>query len=46
MYIPKNALMQLNEIRPGIVFELVGQEGPVHAPTFTMQVEVKVLYTL
>ncbi|XP_022088408.1 double-stranded RNA-specific editase 1-like isoform X2 [Acanthaster planci] len=37
---PKNALMQLNEIKPGLVFKLVTQEGPVHAPSFTVEVEV------
>ena len=37
---PKNALMQLNEIKPGLGFILTGQTGPVHAPTFTMTVEV------
>ncbi|XP_064644434.1 double-stranded RNA-specific editase 1-like isoform X2 [Lineus longissimus] len=38
--LPKNALMQLNEIKPGLVFKMVTQSGPVHAPTFTMSVEV------
>ncbi|XP_050407486.1 double-stranded RNA-specific editase 1 isoform X2 [Patella vulgata] len=37
---PKNALMQLNEIKPGLEFQFVSQTGPVHAPTFTMSVEV------
>ncbi|CAI9725040.1 double-stranded RNA-specific editase 1 isoform X2 [Octopus vulgaris] len=38
--LPKNALMQLNEIKPGLEFQLMGQTGPVHAPTFNMKVEV------
>lgn len=37
---PKNALMHLNEMKPGLQFVLKGQTGPVHAPTFTMAVEV------
>ncbi|XP_038058159.1 double-stranded RNA-specific editase 1-like [Patiria miniata] len=37
---PKNALMQLNEIKPGLVFKPALQEGPVHAPNFTVEVEV------
>ena len=38
--LPKNALMQLNEIKPGLQYKLETQAGPVHAPTFTMSVEV------
>ena len=38
--LPKNALMQLNEIKPGLVFQLVSQSGPVHTPIFCMKVEV------
>jgi double stranded RNA-specific editase B len=37
---PKNALMQLNEIKPGLEFKFESQTGPVHAPIFTMSVEV------
>jgi len=37
---PKNALIQLNEMKPGLVWELLGQEGAVHEPTFIMQVQV------
>ncbi|XP_076437399.1 LOW QUALITY PROTEIN: double-stranded RNA-specific editase 1-like [Babylonia areolata] len=37
---PKNALMQLNEIKPGLEFRFESQTGPVHAPVFTMSVEV------
>ncbi|ESO86787.1 hypothetical protein LOTGIDRAFT_128560 [Lottia gigantea] len=37
---PKNALMQLNEIKPGLEYQFVSQTGPVHAPTFIMSVEV------
>ncbi|XP_078465159.1 double-stranded RNA-specific editase 1-like isoform X2 [Lampetra planeri] len=38
--LPKNALMHLNEIQPGLQFTLVSQTGPVHAPCFIMAVEV------
>ena len=38
--LPKNALMQLNEIKPGLTFKPISQSGPVHAPTFVMSVEV------
>ena len=37
---PKNALMQLNELKPGIQYTFVSQTGQVHAPVFTMSVEV------
>lgn len=37
---PKNALMQLNEIKPGLQYRLLSQTGPVHAPVFAMTVEV------
>ena len=37
---PKNALMQLNEIKPGLEFRFEAQTGPVHAPVFTMSVDV------
>uniref|UniRef100_A0A8C9JEU3 Adenosine deaminase RNA specific B1 n=1 Tax=Panthera tigris altaica TaxID=74533 RepID=A0A8C9JEU3_PANTA len=35
-----NALMQLNEIKPGLQYALLSQTGPVHAPLFVMSVEV------
>lgn len=38
--LPKNALMQLNEIKPGLQYKLFSQTGPVHAPVFEMTVEV------
>uniref|UniRef100_A0A673NFA2 Spermatid perinuclear RNA-binding protein n=1 Tax=Sinocyclocheilus rhinocerous TaxID=307959 RepID=A0A673NFA2_9TELE len=37
---PMNALMRLNQIRPGLQFKLLSQSGPVHAPVFTMSVDV------
>ena len=37
---PKNALMHLNKLKPGLQFKLVSQTGPVHAPIFSMSVEV------
>nr|XP_015813286.2 double-stranded RNA-specific editase 1 isoform X1 [Nothobranchius furzeri] len=36
----KNALVQLNEIRPGLQYKLLSQTGPIHAPVFVMTVEV------
>ncbi|XP_016149010.1 double-stranded RNA-specific editase 1-like [Sinocyclocheilus grahami] len=38
--LPKNALMQLNEIKPGLQYKMLSQTGPVHAPVFVMTVEV------
>lgn len=38
--LPKNALMQLNEIKPGLQYKLMSQTGPVHAPVFIMMIEV------
>ncbi|XP_021373923.1 double-stranded RNA-specific editase 1-like isoform X2 [Mizuhopecten yessoensis] len=38
--VQKNALMQLNELKPGLEFRFVSQTGPVHAPMFIMSVEV------
>ncbi|XP_041824473.1 double-stranded RNA-specific editase B2 [Melanotaenia boesemani] len=37
---PKNALVQLNELRPGLQYRVVSQTGPVHAPLFSIAVEV------
>ncbi|TRZ01512.1 hypothetical protein DNTS_020237 [Danionella cerebrum] len=37
---PKNALVQLNELRPGLQYRMVSQTGPVHAPLFAIAVEV------
>lgn len=33
----------LNELRQGLVYNLEAQTGPVHAPIFTMTVEVILL---
>ncbi|XP_028912443.1 interleukin enhancer-binding factor 3-like isoform X3 [Ornithorhynchus anatinus] len=35
-----NALMKLNQLKPGLQYKLVSQTGPVHAPIFTMSLEV------
>lgn len=40
---PKNTVAMLNELRQGLVYHLESQVGPVHAPIFTMTVEVSVL---
>lgn len=37
---PKNALVQLHELRPGLQYKMVSQTGPVHAPVFAVAVEV------
>ncbi|XP_059039670.1 double-stranded RNA-specific editase B2 [Mustela lutreola] len=37
---PKNALVQLHDLRPGLQFRTVSQTGPVHAPVFAVAVEV------
>ena len=36
----KNAVMQLNEVKPGVEFKFVSQTGPVHSPVFKMEVEI------
>lgn len=41
---PKNTVAMLNELRQGLVYTLEGQSGPVHAPIFTMTVEVMQIY--
>ncbi|KAM6965263.1 spermatid perinuclear RNA-binding protein-like [Aplochiton taeniatus] len=38
---PMNALMRLNQVQPGLQFKLLSQSGPVHAPVFTMSVELR-----
>lgn len=38
---PKNTVAILNELRQGLIYNLEGQSGPVHAPVFTMSVEVR-----
>ncbi|XP_059212725.1 interleukin enhancer-binding factor 3-like isoform X2 [Centropristis striata] len=35
-----NAVMRLNQYRPGLEYRLTSQTGPVHEPVFTMAVEV------
>ncbi|XP_059471720.1 double-stranded RNA-specific editase Adar isoform X2 [Neocloeon triangulifer] len=37
---PKNAVCALNELRPGLEYSMVSQEGPTHSPLFTMSIEV------
>ena len=37
---PMNALMRLNQIQPGLQYRLLSQSGPVHAPVFTMSVDI------
>lgn len=36
----KNALVQLNELRPGLRYEIMSKTGPLHAPVFSVGVEV------
>ena len=37
---PKNPISTLNELYPGLEYKLLSQEGPSHAPIFTVSVEV------
>lgn len=37
---PKNALVHLNELRPGLQYELMATSGPLHAPVFSVGVKV------
>lgn len=41
---PKNTVAMLNELRQGLVYHLESQVGPVHAPVFTMIVEVSAIH--
>ena len=43
----KNALQQLNELRPGLEYRVVSQTGPCHRPVFTVHVQLsgQVLYS-
>lgn len=36
----KNALVHLNELRPGLQYEITSKTGPLHAPVFSVGVEV------
>eukprot|EP00064_Thunnus_orientalis_P021961 superscaffoldBa00007000_g22133 len=36
----KNALVQLNELQPGLRYEIMSKTGPLHAPVFSVGVEV------
>jgi len=36
----KNALVQLNELRPGLQYQTLCRTGPLHAPVFSVAVEV------
>ncbi|XP_035513821.1 spermatid perinuclear RNA-binding protein-like [Morone saxatilis] len=38
---PMNALMRLNQIHPGLQYRLLSQSGPVHAPVFTISVDIQ-----
>ena len=37
---PKNPVVALNELRPGLKYELVETKGPVHMPVFVLEVTV------
>uniref|UniRef100_A0A3P9Q7C7 Adenosine deaminase RNA specific B2 (inactive) n=1 Tax=Poecilia reticulata TaxID=8081 RepID=A0A3P9Q7C7_POERE len=36
----RNAVVQLNQLRPGLRYEVVSKSGPLHAPVFSVGVEV------
>ena len=38
--IPKNAVVSLNEIKPGLEYSIIEHSGPVHNPTFVMEVSI------
>lgn len=40
----KNALVHLNELRPGLRYEVTARSGPLHAPVFSVGVEVNGLH--
>uniref|UniRef100_A0A3Q1EQ03 Adenosine deaminase RNA specific B2 (inactive) n=1 Tax=Acanthochromis polyacanthus TaxID=80966 RepID=A0A3Q1EQ03_9TELE len=40
----KNAVVQLNELRPGLRYEITSRTGPLHAPVFSVGVEVNGLH--
>lgn len=40
----KNALVQLNELRPGLQYEITSKTGPLHAPVFSVSVDVNGLH--
>ncbi|XP_053186802.1 double-stranded RNA-specific editase B2-like [Scomber japonicus] len=40
----KNALVQLNELKPGLQYEIISKTGPLHAPVFSVGVEVNGLH--
>ncbi|QQP38072.1 Uncharacterized protein FKW44_018550, partial [Caligus rogercresseyi] len=37
---PKNAVVTLNELKPGLEYNLVEHKGPIHMPTFVIEVEL------
>lgn len=37
---PQNPIVELNELRPGIIYRLKGRTGPDHDPVFTVTVQV------
>uniref|UniRef100_A0A8C5I4W2 DRBM domain-containing protein n=1 Tax=Gouania willdenowi TaxID=441366 RepID=A0A8C5I4W2_GOUWI len=37
-----NALMRLNQVKPGLLYKLTPQTGPIHVPVFTMSVQLHV----
>jgi len=41
---PKNTVAMLNELRHGLIYKLESQTGPVHAPLFTISVEVRYIW--
>ncbi|XP_015242354.1 PREDICTED: double-stranded RNA-specific editase B2-like [Cyprinodon variegatus] len=37
---PKNAMEQLNELHPGLQYDILSKSGPLHAPVFSVGVKV------
>lgn len=38
--LPKNAVVVLNELKPGLKYEVVDMKGPSHLPVFVVQVTI------
>ncbi len=36
----KNPCVALNELKPGLEYKVVEQKGPVHMPTFVMEISI------
>lgn len=37
---PQNAISLINQYKPGLVYEIIGEQGPSHSKTFTVELTV------